>query len=117
VRDTTSLHGTCCCTLFCINFAHHPPSVEIRKVAVCQAQLLCEARVRSAEHCNCCSVWQGVVYTKALHTGWKPKLQHRRMTLQQHQDVSTTAPALVLMLRTLHCLRESTAHMLPCLVA
>jgi hypothetical protein len=40
------------------------------------------------EHGAAALFWQGVVYTKALHTGWKPKLQHRRMTLQQHQDVS-----------------------------
>lgn len=39
---------------------------------------------------------QGVTYTKALHTGWKPKLQHRRMTLPQHQDVSTVPASAAL---------------------
>jgi hypothetical protein len=55
-------------------------------------------------------LWQGVVYTKALHTGWKPKLQHRRMTLQQHQDVSVTVAA-----RSLSCSSSVAPSCLACL--
>ena len=66
--------------------------LEGHKVLACQAQQLHEGTVSFAEQCNL-PFWQGVVYTKSLHTGWKPKLQHRRMTLQQHQDVSIAVAA------------------------
>lgn len=30
---------------------------------------------------------QGIVYTKALNTGWKPKLKQRLMSAEEHQEV------------------------------